>query len=373
MANKLDAGLYKDRNGFRDDFKLMIGNCYLFNGRESAFGNLANIFDAHFDKQWERANTTLEQLRKKSQNETTFAVLPPRSARAPSQQLGNASALVADDSIFARPSVPPPTPLATSAAPASSRPLLLKLSFGASSSGQPPSSQPLATPVTPAAPAASVSDVPAVPTPAIPEPRLSVPPLDTIIKPEPPTPSLPPIQTTRLESPFNANGASQQPAADGISRSSSPGVPLAVTSSATVARPKISFRSSLSARPKAEPTEENFTFATPAPPRPSESPRNSVEPSAKPTKIRLSINGSSSLGSAHPASAVQAATPLSAMTPSGANRHGYRASSNSSTGDAATLPVNVKKMQAFLTKLLRMDESFFFRRPVDPVLDGCQT
>jgi len=50
-----------------------------------------------------------------------------------------------------------------------------------------------------------------------------------------------------------------------------------------------------------------------------------------------------------------------------------RAQSVSSAGDASTVPVNYKRMAALIRKLLNMEESFYFRRPVDPIADGVPT
>lgn len=162
-------------------------------------------------------------------------------------------------------------------------------------------------------------------------------------------------------------------------RSTSPAVPLSATASASANRPKISFRASIPPTVKPEPTEENGVFATPLAPvsQPSESPRESAEPSAKPKpKIRLSLgalsNGHGSDQGARP-SGVVTAEPQTIYTPTAGPSNGYRATSVQSNGDSSQMPVNVKKMQALIMKLFRMDESMFFRRPVDPILDGCPT
>ena len=354
MANKLDAGLYKDRFAFRDDFKLMIANCYLFNGKESLAGKLGDAFDAFFDKQWDRANATLEQLRRKAHAQMTSASeafggqaniisTSPHHSAVPSTVPNTA------ESKFVSPQPLTPAPIAPT--PGSTRPLTLKLSLSSSSNLQP------------------------VPLPNLIKEISSGP-----IKSEGPTPLLPPMPTQEP----TPNTVSQEPS---DIRSSSPAVPLAIIAPAVPNRPKIKF----STRPVSEYVAETVNFVEPMRPPvpPSQSPpappatisnhraSSSVEPVNKPKKIRLSING---LGGMNfpPPSATPSVEPVSISTPFTSNGHrktysqSNRASSVSSTGDYFA-PVNVKKMAALLWRMLHMDESFFFRRPVDPVADGCPT
>ena len=62
MGHKLAAGLYPDRYGFRDDFKLIVSNAKLYNGSQSPIGALADDLDFLFDRQWERVEATLRAL-----------------------------------------------------------------------------------------------------------------------------------------------------------------------------------------------------------------------------------------------------------------------------------------------------------------------
>lgn len=387
MSGKLDAGMYKDRFAFRDDFKLMINNCYLYNGTESLAGQLADTFDVYFDKLWDRASATLETLRLKTGKPAEPVPLvaepsvpaPPAAANGDTAQ-PDAAAQPAEET-FAVPH--PPTPAATLPAPA---PLRLKLSFGASSAAKESQAKPPTPP--------TVTDAPSG---------------DPVKRARSGTPSSR-RATPAAEMPPTAPPSSSRP----TSRSSSPAVPLSVatTSNPPPYRPKIKF----SARPKPEPVDDQVDFTAPARPKPpvpaNPSPplaaenNGSAEPQPgppKPKKIRLSINGMGSLSAAspsagsqppgvapyvpsssyvppnsHSASPAPMPAPAHPYMPAPPQRNGShqalaRAQSVSSAGDVSHIPVNHKKMSALIRKLLNMDESFYFRRPVDPIADGIPT
>lgn len=462
MAGKLDAGMYKDRFGFRDDFKLMINNCYLFNGTESLPGQLAATFDAYFDKQWDRANTTLETLRIKSAQASTASTAAPAAAAPfrisipPSQQPPTETPQpAAEEETFAVPQ--PPTPAAHPAASSGSlAPLRLKLSFGASASPSNQMPPPLPTPTGDTAAAngdpakRSRSQTPAGAANGNRDAR-------------------PPSRSATPNAAAFEREASRPPLSRGTSRSSSPAVPLSAMASAQQAAAPTpssssigSFKLKLSARAKPEPVDEQVDFAAPHPPLaphpraspqfsppppaqdppsreashplsqsvyPSQSPappvaapeaplRDSLPPSSsfsasspavtaaaprqpsasadpgppKAKKIRLSINGMNSFQrpspspsaseqlSRPPAPAASPAPPQAApsnpapIRAAPPQREPVRSASvSSSVGETASMPINYKKMSALIKKLLHMEESFFFQRPVDPIRDGCPT
>jgi transcription initiation factor TFIID subunit 2 len=400
ISNKLDAGLYKDRFALRDDFKLMIANCYLFNGKESLPGKLADAMDAFFDKQWDRANATLEQLRLRAtqaNGETTATAAPAvvvngseagpvNGHQAPVDPVPAAEA----SEVFVAPQPPTPAPVATSSSN-TLRPLFkLKLSTSPNTAAQLPSKE------------------------AIPDP----------IKPEVETPALPPTPVGALQDsaftfgqasseipPQPASPAKEAPvpaAANGHeSRSASPNVPLAIAAPAAANRPKIKFMTK--PKPKPEPVDEQFEFAAPAPPSrrttPAQmSPAPMSNPPSQPSSrrtspvvetnthrptFRLSLGGSNA-APAPPVPQPQYAPPMeqpaydaySAPSPAASysTNNGHRpsqapfarAASVSSAGDPYA-PVNYKKMAALVRKLLSLPEAFFFQRPVDPIADGCPT
>lgn len=369
MSHKLNAGMYEDRFAFRNDFKLMIANCYLYNGTESLAGKLGQTFDIYFDKQWERANATLEQLRLRAGFAAAEQVAPATTvADSVTSTAPESKSAPAEDHFVA----PQPPALAASPAPAAPRPtfnLKLKLSTsGSSMRASPPQPTPATEQQTPLEPVKSTDNrQPSMEAVASPReiPRLSSTPREMSRGPSVPH-EMPPLK----------------------SRSSSPAVPLAVAAPAAVTKPKIKF----STKPKAEPVDDEFVAPLPPSnpsPRPSPAPSGSVEPvQSKPKKIRLSLGG-------HGASSSQSPAPLFTPTPppvtpaangdherSGLNGdhgrnglpHDHRAQSTAaSTGGDAHIPVNIKKMQALLRKIISMDESYFFRRPVDPIADGCPT
>lgn len=356
MSHKLSAGLYKDRFAFRDDFKLMIANCYLYNGTESLPGNLAHTFDVFFDKQWERANATLEQLRLKAglasaaeEAEAARVETLPPATTVPSSQ-----GTTPQTEHFVAPQ--PPIGAAPSVNGAARPSFNLKLKLSTSGSSVRPS---------PPQPTPSVESIPTEPTKPNDGRQPSIGPAAS-----PPEVALPPSLVKDMPS---------APAVPRDSRSSSPAVPLAVAAPAAVNKPRFKFTT----KPKVEPVDDEFIAPLP-PTRPSPQqspvPRASAEPvQSKPKKIRLSIGGNGATSSQSPA-------PLPAPTPpppaasipsvtqdSNGYGTGHRAQSVASTSADGQLPVNVKKMAALLRKMMSMDESYFFRRPVDPIADGCPT
>lgn len=362
MSHKLDAGMYPDRFAFKDDFKLMIANCYLFNGTESLPGKLAHTFDVYFDKQWERASATLEQLRIKagfaaaaqdSGRNTNVTTSQEPAPSAPSASQAHATLENASE-VPRTPSVPP-IAQALSSGP---KPFALKLKLSSSNTNAQPS--------------------PLQPSPNAGLPTEPTKPLDDRLPSVGPAAS--PRETSRA--PSLAREPSRGASGPGDSRSSSPNLPLSVVAPAAIVKPKITFK----AKPKAEPVEDNELFVAPLPPvKPAPPPPPQTAPSTeaaappKPKKIRLSIGGNAGLTpSARPPSASPVPVPAPAQTvDAGPGRNGShpppRAQSVSSANGDPNLPVNVKKMTALMKKIMSMDESYFFRRPVDPVADGCPT
>ncbi|KAJ2323222.1 hypothetical protein GGI00_005687, partial [Coemansia sp. RSA 2681] len=51
IERKLKTQQYVDTQAFIDDMRLMINNCYMYNGRESVVGNMAGNIEAMFDSQ----------------------------------------------------------------------------------------------------------------------------------------------------------------------------------------------------------------------------------------------------------------------------------------------------------------------------------
>jgi transcription initiation factor TFIID subunit 2 len=363
MAHKLDAGMYKDRFAFKDDFKLMISNCYIFNGTESLPGKLAYTFDQYFDKQWERANATLEQLRLRAgfagpSSEGNFqAAGETNKENGPQPGATPFAPEASAPEVFVAPQPPIPQP-PQNAAP---RPLL-KLKLSSSTSHAPPSQLP-PTPLPP--PVQTPSSEPTKPTDTR-QPSVG--------------PSTAPLDASATNNLPRKN--SQPP----HSRSSSPAVPLAVAAPASVnIKPKFKFTT----KPKVEPVDDEFLRPMP-PSRPS--PRESPAPVApvpvqaeaapsKPKKIRLSIGLGARSGGAgsHSQSPVPSATtpPPTSATGNGVDRsrNGFTPTQPASNAapEQASFPINVKKMTALIKKIIGMDESYFFRRPVDPIADGCPT
>ncbi|RXK36392.1 hypothetical protein M231_06358 [Tremella mesenterica] len=56
---RLDNGMYTKRTDFVEDVKLIISNCYTFNGKASPVGKVCQDFEAHFNKLWSRTEATL--------------------------------------------------------------------------------------------------------------------------------------------------------------------------------------------------------------------------------------------------------------------------------------------------------------------------
>lgn len=52
MKKKLDAGQYATADEFEADFRLMLQNCYLYNGAESDVARLGRDLEAVFDRKW---------------------------------------------------------------------------------------------------------------------------------------------------------------------------------------------------------------------------------------------------------------------------------------------------------------------------------
>lgn len=359
MSHKLNAGLYKDRFAFRDDFKLMISNCYIFNGTESLPGKLAHTFDVYFDKQWERANATLEQLRLRAGVPATEEPLPAVNGHTEAPQTVPQQPPAVEEHFVAP--QPPAAPVAAAPPiPAAPRPSFnLKLKLSTSSAPK------HVSPPQPTPPVVEAS--PADPTKPSDTRQPSV------------GPAASPRETPRL--PSVSREMSRGPSMSRDSRSSSPAVPLAVAAPAAVSKPKFKFTT----KPKPEPVDDEFIAPLP-PSRPSPqqspAPRASVEPvQSKPKKIRLSIGGHGASSSQSPAPLPTPTPPPVTSAPATNGSHGRNGShseprppaQSAAAGGEGHFPVNVKKMSALLKKIISMDESYFFRRPVDPIADGCPT
>lgn len=76
MGAKLEAGQYKDRSAFQNDFRLMIANAQQYNQEGSYVYNETVALEAFFNKQWTKIVNTLEQLNK-TQESRTAKILPP--------------------------------------------------------------------------------------------------------------------------------------------------------------------------------------------------------------------------------------------------------------------------------------------------------
>lgn len=65
MHYKLNQGLYANREAFRDDFKLVVGNAHIYNGTGYVVDQ-ANEMDTLFDKLWTRVIKTLDAMMDKT-------------------------------------------------------------------------------------------------------------------------------------------------------------------------------------------------------------------------------------------------------------------------------------------------------------------
>ncbi|KAJ2012827.1 hypothetical protein GGI06_004021, partial [Coemansia sp. S85] len=60
IERKLKARQYVDTQAFIDDMRLMINNCYMYNGRESVVGNMAANIEVMFDSQAKKMPTGID-------------------------------------------------------------------------------------------------------------------------------------------------------------------------------------------------------------------------------------------------------------------------------------------------------------------------
>jgi transcription initiation factor TFIID subunit 2 len=260
MSHKLENGMYKNREDFRADFKLMIANAKLYNAPGSRPVQLADALDTMFDNQWTKMEKTLDTLR--TQRQTVL------------HAQGSSEATSIDPPAPARGTKPPP-------------PLVVE--NVKSHEPAPPAAQAAIKPFTL---------------------KLKAPRAET-----PSTDAFKPAQTDPpLKAPLKASGAAPSFADDSLG-SNAPKVPKKGKSTAKAATdPAIGQLPSSKADGISKKTKEK----TSQPP-----PSTSRSPSKVP----------------------------------GANEH----------------PLDPRKGKALVKKMMDMPESVFFRRPVDPVADGCPT
>ncbi|KAL0580698.1 hypothetical protein V5O48_001339 [Marasmius crinis-equi] len=342
MSAKLEAGKYKDRFAFQDDFKLMINNAKTYNIVGSYVHNEAINLETFFEKQWTIINKTIEQANvppaepPKSQPPTTKAprVLPP----VPKAKFSPAL------------SAPPP-------APAPARPIIkLKVGGGARQSPVPPSP----------APAPATTPAPASAKPSKPRAKKAKAPAERVASPLPDVDAPPPPyvddgshdllqEVLAIEEEKNRKRATQD---------------------------KVVVNGSSSKRKRVElPDEEDeiLELATPhkkdkpQPPAASSSHRlivpskkNSPVPTAKPKPRKESTPHART-------------PPVDPPRPSvkGKEKEGPPAppvaAAKSKIPDGKDIPINEKKCKDLLKTLLKVEGGAIFARPVDPVADGCPT
>ncbi|KAI9365970.1 hypothetical protein DFJ73DRAFT_806491 [Zopfochytrium polystomum] len=89
IQQKLNSNVYRKQSEFMDDLNLMFSNCYLFNGRESFVGKMAQKLEQYFNNQMKNLPHTAEGLAqtKKKVPSSSEIHRPKRDTHAPSRDL----------------------------------------------------------------------------------------------------------------------------------------------------------------------------------------------------------------------------------------------------------------------------------------------
>ena len=420
ITNKLNTGLYKNRDQFRKDIKLVVDNAILYNGAGSLIAKSAEQMNKMFDKQWTRINATLNAVEGKRAQIAKITLRPPapqqptyseENATVPQSRLPMTFKLKAPSlasSSASQSAIDPPA--RSSPAPTLPRPTL-KLSLGPSRAAQ------------------SAEDV------VKPQKRVKIlhSPDDADDMPEPPYTNgrgqtatiseIPPVSTDAILPAIGAfntpspaigamNGSERKPAPKlrfSLSKPK-PHIPLPSPNTSPAIAPVGNVASAPNLEPAAPATNghpmpeiaqpasaprDDVVEGSAAPlpasqstPLPPESAADTSEATKSVEPIRISepsaapipqITATQSPAPEAPPVSASAQPPVHRPTPkirfkTNSAPHGNGHTNGSASPAPSSAPqadLNQKKARSIIKDLLRMDESFFFRRPVDPVADGC--
>lgn len=432
ITNKLNTGLYKNRDQFRKDIKLVVDNAILYNGAGSLIAKSAEQMNKMFDKQWSRINATLNAVEGKRAQIAKITLRPPAPPQQPIYSDEDATvhqsrlpmtfklkAPSLASSTASQPAIEQPA--RPSPAPTLPRPTL-KFSLGPSRTAQPVEegikpqkrvkilhspdnaeealpaptytngrdhSPPQSASIQELPPASSEAALPAIgafnsPSPAIgamiaterkPAPKLRF----SLSKPKPHIPLPSPNASPALQ-PITSGPApmreSPAPATNG--HHSAPEVTRSAAGpSEVVEQPSLGQPSpALSSTPAPQPLPASSALPTqvvePAKdsqPKPAArpSPAPSLQPEAKQSPAPQPVSNPVEPPAHRPTPKIRFKTNFAT------NGHGHTNGSASPAPSATPVEadLNQKKARTIIKDLLRMDESFFFRRPVDPIADGC--
>ncbi|KAH8110586.1 hypothetical protein DFH11DRAFT_1619105 [Phellopilus nigrolimitatus] len=325
MGAKLQNGLYRNRQDFEADFRLMIQNCKTFNPPNTYAYNESVVLEAHFDKLWTKIITTVETAEK-------AAPVPPKpaSVSGPSRPLSPPSTVPVKEE-----SVPAQVPQ-HSAAPK------LKLKLGSS---QPAGSAEGSKAAAKAKPAqkprkSKATDMP--PPPYIDDGSHDL--LQEVIAMEEleKSPSKPSSSKSRKVVELDADDELLSLASDAPERRAAP-----------------------EQHHSPVPTPPPTNVVVPAPRKPTPSQLKVKKPLEKVAQPSPSVKGKEKEKSTGPPAPL-VSTPTPTPTPS-------KFKKSSSSTPATTTPINEKKCKEVLKNLLKLPQAVIFARPVDPHMDGCPT
>ncbi|KAK0465504.1 uncharacterized protein EV420DRAFT_1514646 [Desarmillaria tabescens] len=329
MGARLEAGLYKDRFAFRDDFRVMIANAKHYNMPGSPVHDAAIALEVAFEKLWSIMSKTLEAADHKAQAAAAAA----------------ASAASAPPPLKSRPPVPTPkfTPppstssvrdharrSVTPAVEGTARPTI-KLRVGAQPKAEEPPKRRILKVKAPQA-----AEIDAPPPPYIDDGSADI--LAEVLAIEREKDEQ---KQRSAQSKTTANGAPNKRKAlsddaDDILALASPSKKEKSAPIATAPTPSGSSLTRI------------VVPAAPQKPVPVKSKKDKVE---APSAARPSVKGKEKEVIA---------------TPEASSSKAKR-----SAGDQTSTPMNQKKVKALLTAIKLLPEARIFNRPVDPILDGC--
>ncbi|KAI5120798.1 hypothetical protein M0805_002425 [Coniferiporia weirii] len=335
MGAKLQNGLYKNRQEFEADFRLLIQNCRTYNSPNTYAHNESVALENHFDKLWAKIVTTVETAEKAAPKPEP--VVPPMP-------------------VHLHPSLPPPVPpkpvkeapvpVPAPAPPAPAPAPRLKLKLG---------------PSQPAARNAESSKPPMKPK----QPMKQRKPKATDM---PPPPYIDDGSHDLLQEVIAMEELGKSPAK---ASSSKPRKVVELDADDEL----LSLASDLPA-PVPERRAEPEKHHSPAPPHHSPAPppppaaappiRKPVPAQPKAKKpVEKHLQPSPSAKGKEKESPVPSPSQASSSTPS-------KPKKTSSTPSLPT-PLNEKKCRDILKTLMKIPQALIFARPVDPQLDGCPT
>ncbi|KAK0529562.1 hypothetical protein OC835_004301 [Tilletia horrida] len=330
MANKLDAGLYKDRFEFKADFELIISNALTFTPNPKMLVHQEALkFEKAFKAQWNRITNTLEQAKAKQKIHIDLtmaespALLPQPNVPIPSTNgAANQPIVIDDDDALPLALLSRPPPAATPDS-APSRAPKLKLKIQRSDASASPAPAPKSQPAAPA------------PAPA-------------------------PLQAA-------GSGSASQPVVI-YSSDDHDADPVDMLA----AKPKSAIKIKLKARPSSGPgpTATASPSGTPDRAAPAPAPK-----AAASTSARAATPAGEFYPSGPPAGA-ELFTPMKPpkiVKPKTPNHPVAKAALEDPIGTAVGVPLHAKRCKAILQLLKKMPEAIFFLRPVDPIADGVPT